>query len=360
MTKLAAGAATLAALVTLAAAGTAGAATHQVFAGEQAKPPAGTPKGATLNQFFPGTLQVNAGDKVKFTSATFHTATFLGGTPPAPPFVPDPAGAKYEGITDSAGAPFFFDGLAKLIYNVPVFAPGGGATIPGKGLVSTGILSPGPNGKPVSGTFTFAKPGLYKLVCTLHPGMDMNVVVKPKGAAVPDAATVKQQTTTQLAAAWAKAPKLAATKAPRNTVYVGVGGKTTLLSMVPKKLSVKVGTTVNFVNKSPSEPHNVVFGPQKYIEGLMKKVDLLPAGPGSPNQAPPFFAYGSDPPGSYSYDGTNHGNGFLTTPLTDDQPGVPPRGLFGAARVSFTKAGTFKYFCLLHGPDMGGEIVVAP
>ena len=127
--------------------------------------------------------------------------------------------------------------------------------------------------------------------------------------------------------------------------------------MVPKKLSVKVGTAVNFVNKSPSEPHNVVFGPQKYIEGLMKKVDLLPAGPGSPNQAPPFFAYGSDPPGSYSYDGTNHGNGFLTTPLTDAQPGVPPRGLFGAARVSFTKAGTFKYFCLLHGPDMGGEIV---
>ena len=29
----------------------------------------------------------------------------------------------------------------------------------------------------------------------------------------------------------------------------------------------------------------------------MKKVDLFPFGPGAPNQAPPFFAYGSEPPG---------------------------------------------------------------
>ena len=102
--------------------------------------------------------------------------------------------------------------------------------------------------------------------------------------------------------------------------------------MLPKQLTVKAGTTVNFVNKSPSEPHNVAFGPKKYIEGLMKKVDLIPAGPSSPNQAPPFFPYGSEPPGGYTYDGANHGNGFLTTPLTDNQPGVPPRGLPPAAR----------------------------
>ena len=340
------------------AAGAAGAATWQVNLGQTARPPAGTPKEAFLNQFFPGRLQVNVGDKVRFTSATFHTATFLAGKPRLALFLPDPAGAKYEGINDAAGNPFWFNGLAKLIYNLSAFGPVGGPAIPGKGVVSTGVLSPGPNGKPVSATLTFAKVGSYKLVCNLHPGMEGIVVVRAKGVAVPSAASVKKVADAETAAAWAKATPLAATKVPANTVYTGVGGKTTLLAMLPKQLEVKTGTTVNFVNKAPSEPHNVVFGPKKYIEGLMKKVDLFPTGPGTPNQAPPFFPYGSEQGGSYTYDGANHGNGFMSTWLTDNQPGVPPRGLPGAVKVRFTKAGKFGYFCLLHGPDMAGTIVV--
>jgi plastocyanin len=359
MGKLIAAAVAAATLVAVAA-GTAGAATWQVNLGIVSKPPAGTPKEAFLNQFFPGKLQVNVGDKVKFTSATFHTATYLGGTPAPPLFLPDATGAKYEGINDAAGTPFWFNGLAKLIYNIAAFGPAGGTTVPGKGLVSTGVLSPGPNGKPVSGTFTFARAGSFKLVCNLHPGMVGTVVVRAKGVVVPSAATVKKVADAETAAAWAKASVLAKTKTPANTVYVGVGAKTTLFAMLPKQLQVKPGTTVNFVNKSPSEPHNVVFGPKKYIESLMKKVDLIPTGPGSPNQAPPFFPYGSEPGGQYSYDGTNHGNGFLSTWMTDDQPGVPPRGLVPAVRISFPKAGKFSYFCLLHGPDMAGTIVVAP
>jgi plastocyanin len=357
MSKLIA-AATAAAAVVAFAAGTAGAATWQVNLGQTTRPPAGTPKEAFLNQFFPGKLQVNVGDKVRFTSATFHTATFLAGTPRAALFLPDPAGSKYEGINDAAGNPFWFNGLAKLIYNVPAFGPAGGPAIPAKGPVSTGVLSPGPSGKPVSATLAFTKAGTYKLVCNVHPGMEGTVVVRAKGVPVPTAATVKRVTEAETAAAWAKAAPLAATKTPANTVYMGVGGKTTLLAMLPKQLQVKPGTTVSFVNKAPSEPHNVVFGPKKYIEGLMKKVDLLPTGPGSPNQAPPFFPYGSEAGGTYTYDGTNHGNGFLTTWLTDNQPGVPPRGLPGAVKVTFTKAGKFGYFCLLHGPDMAGTIVV--
>ncbi|MBA3298330.1 MAG: hypothetical protein H0U19_15500, partial [Acidobacteria bacterium] len=132
------------------------------------------------------------------------------------------------------------------------------------------------------------------------------------------------------------------------------------LSFLPKTLTVKAGTTVNFVNKSPSEPHNMAFGKTAYIEALMKKVDLFPMGPGAPNQAPPFFIYGSDPPRAYAYDGTNHGNGFLATSLIDDEPGSPPKGLPGASRITFSKAGKFHYFCLIHGPDMGGDIVVTP
>lgn len=348
-----------AALVVLCVAAPAGAASWQVLLGEQTRPPAGTPKGATLNAFFPAVLQVNAGDKVKFTSRGFHLATYLAGSRPAPVFIPDPAKTTYDGINDAAGNPFFFNGFAKFVYNVGGLAPSGGTTVPGKGVVSSGVIAPGPNGKPVSATFTFGKTGTFKILCTIHPGMEGRVVVKPAGAAVQDAAAVKTKAMVETAAAWAKAPKLAATKPPAKTVYAGIGGKTTLLSFLPLKLTVKTGTTVNFINKAPSEPHNVAFGPKKYIEGLMKKVDLFPMGPGMPNQAAPFFIYGSEPP-AYRYDGANHGNGFLVTPLIDNQPGSPPRGLAGASRITFTKAGKFHYFCLLHGPDMAGDIVVTP
>jgi plastocyanin len=353
----------IAATVALAAfvvAGPAGAATWQVYLGEQAKPPAGTPKGATLNMFLPASLQIHAGDKVKFSSMSFHTASYLGGTALGPPNLADPAKGTYSGINDSTGAAFYFNSLPKLVYNVPVFAPVGGTTVPGKGYVSTGALSPSPNGKPGTSTLTFPKVGTYKLICTLHAGMTGIVVVRAAGATVPDAATVKAAATAQIAAGWAKAPALAAAKPPAKTVYVGNGAKTTLLAYVPTKLTVKAGTTVNFVNKSPSEPHNVAFGPKAYILAQLKKLDLFPFGPGQPNQVLPFFVYGSEPAGGYVYDGTNHGNGFLATPLTDTQPGSPPRGLAGSYRIKFTKAGKYHYFCMLHGPDMAGDIVVTP
>ena len=230
-----------AALIVLAVAAPAGAASWQVLLGEQTKPPAGTPKGATLNAFFPAVLQVNAGDKVKFTSRGFHVATYLAGTRPAPVFIPDPAKTTYDAINDAAGAPFFFSGFAKLVYNVGGLAPSGGTTVPGKGVVSSGVIAPGPNGKPVSATFTFAKTGTFKILCTIHPGMEGRVVVKAAGTAVQDAAAVKTKAIAETAAAWAQASKLAATKAPAKTVYAGIGGKTALLSFLPLKLTVKAG-----------------------------------------------------------------------------------------------------------------------
>ena len=94
-------------------AGRAGAASnYKVFLGEQTRPPAGTPKGATLDMFLPGKVTINAGDSITFSSATFHTVAY--GPKPPPLFMPDPAKGKYAGINDAAGKPFYFDGLAKL------------------------------------------------------------------------------------------------------------------------------------------------------------------------------------------------------------------------------------------------------
>ena len=86
------------------------------------KPPAGTPKGASLNQFFPGRLTVNAGDKVTFSSVGFHTVTYAR-RKPYPPFLGPAPGQVYEDIADSAGQPFFFDGEQKFGYNPAAIGP---------------------------------------------------------------------------------------------------------------------------------------------------------------------------------------------------------------------------------------------
>jgi plastocyanin len=342
-----------------AVAGAAQAATWQVAAGEQARPPAGTPKMTTLDAFFPSKLVINAGDSVTFSSATFHTVTYTGGKAPAGLFAPDPAKSTYTGINDSAGNPFYFDGLPKLIYNGAAFAPAGGKTVTAGVPVSSGVLSPaGPKAPPAKVTYTFPKAGAFQLICNVHPGMKVTIAVKAAGAAVPlSPAQVTSQALAQTAAAWAKAKPLAAQPVPKNTVYAGVGGATTILSFYPQVLTVKAGTTVKFVNKAPSEVHNVAFGPLKYLLQFSKQTDFLPQGPGSKNQVSPVFPYGTDPKGSYTFDGTNHGNGFFQTPLSAGSPLVPlPR----AVSVTFTKPGTYKYICFLHGGDMNGTIKVTP
>jgi plastocyanin len=333
-------------------------ATWNVAVGEQGKPPAGTPKGATLNQFFPGKLAVNAGDKVTFTSFAFHTVSYLAGKN-VPPLVGPAPGATYSGITDSAGQPFYFDGQQAFSYNVAVFGPSGPKTISGRTQASTGaIFATGPK-KPATATYAFPKVGAYKLLCQVHPGMEMGVVVKPKGASVPSAEEVAATAKAETDAAWAKAKPLAEAKAPARTIIMGIdsrkgsGGRTTLLDFLPALTTVKAGTTVTFVNRAPSEPHNVGLGSPKYIDKFMKQTDLFPMGPGSKNQVTPVFIYGSDPRGT-AYDGANHGNGFFATGLMDGLRG----GLPNAARITFTNPGKFHFICMIHGPDMAADIRV--
>jgi plastocyanin len=328
------------------------AATWNVAVGEQARPPAGTPKGATLNQFFPAKLSVNAGDKVTFTTFGFHTVSYLAGKAPPPPVGPAP-GATYSGINDSAGQPFYFDGKQSFAYTPSVFGPAGNGTIAGKTPASSGAIFAKSPRKPGKATFTFPKVGNYKILCQIHPGMEMTVSVKPKGASVPSADEVAAKIKAETDVAWAKVKPLANAKVPTGTITMGTGGKTTILDFLPAVTRVKVGATVRFVNRSHSEIHNVGFGPLKYMNGFMKQTDLLPQGPGAPNQVTPAFIYGSDPPGT-AFDGTNHGNGFFATPLADGLPG----GLPNSQSVTFTAPGKYHFICMLHGADMAADVIV--
>jgi len=333
-------------------------ATYTVYLGEFAPPPASLRKiPGTINQFLPSTLVIAAGDSVTFSSASFHTVTY---SPKSFPLVlPDPAKGSYEGFSDAAGTPFYFNGMGKFIYNPLAFAPFGPKSISGKTPVSSGGLSPrgpGPKAPPGTATYAFPKPGTYRLFCTLHPGMKGTVVVKPAGSAVPKTPDqVKAQALQAQTAAYPKAIALNNTKvAAPNTVAMGVGGGVAMIAYYPKVLKVKAGTTVTFVNKSASEVHDIVFGPKKYVQQFQKQTDLFPTGPKSPNQVSPVLPYATDAT-PYTYAGAaTHGNGFFATPLTSGAP----IGLPHASRVKFTTPGTYKYFCLIHGPDMSGEIVV--
>jgi plastocyanin len=358
--------AVLAALGALAMSQLAGGATQQaggwtVYVGEQSKAPAGTPKGTQLNQYFPGRLTVNAGDKVTFSSVGFHTVTHLGGKP-FPPFLLPAKGQVYEGIADADGQPFYFDGEAKLANNMAIFGPAGPKAISRGKYATSGVLPAENPKKPVTAAYTFPQVGNFKLLCLIHPTMEMNVVVKPKGAALPATPEdVTAQANEDIDVAWAKAKALVAQKPPKNTIYMGVdsalvaGGRTDVLDFVPNLTTVKVGTRVNFIVKAPSEAHNAAFGPIKYIEKLIKQTDLFPEKPGDPNQATPFFLFGSDSPGT-PYDGsTMHGNGFYATPLADGIKGAPPPASFS---LRFTKPGKFHFICMLHGPDMAADIRV--
>lgn len=342
----------------LAFGGSSQATTWNVAVGEQGRAPAGTPKGTTLNQFFPGRLTVNAGDKVTFTSFGFHTVSYLAGKAPPPPIVPA-GGATYQGITDEAGQPFYFDGRPAFSYTPSVFGPFGPKAIAGKTPASTGAIFATSPRKPGKATYAFPKTGTFKLLCQIHPGMEMSVVVKARGASVPTAEEVAAKAKAETDAAWAQAKPLAATKPPKNTVIMGIdgrkgpGGRLTILDFLPALTTVKAGTTVTFVNRAPSEPHNLGFGPPKYIERFMKQTDLFPMGPGSKNQVTPVFVYGTDPRGT-PYDGANHGNGFYASGLTDSLRG----GLPNSVKVTFTKPGKYRFLCMLHGPDMAADIRV--
>jgi plastocyanin len=345
----------------LASAAPAGAATTwQSWLGEPSPAPAGAPKGATLNQFLPRAIKIRVGDKIRYSTQNFHTASYLGGSAAGPPFLPDPSGGKYSGLQDSAGAPFWFNGLTKFIYNLQVFLPVGSAAVTPGTVHSTGGVGASDTG-PGSATLSFPKVGTYQMFCLIHPGMVQTVTVraKTKKVKVDTKAAVKTRIAKETTAGWARATTAANTPVPANTVFAGVdSGQTTLLAFLPAKLTVPAGTTVDFTSMSPSEVHNEGFGPQAWIDAFMTATDLFPLPPGSPNQGPPLFIYGSDPRGAYIYTGSNHGNGFIAPGLTDDQPGDPPNGLPQTNKITFTKPGTYHYYCLLHGPDMSGDIVV--
>ena len=351
--------------------------TYQSSVGDPALPPATAPAGTALNTFFPHTIKVRKGDKIRYTSQAFlpHTATVLErGAGPQPVAIPDPSGATVEGVNDPNGQPFFFNGLGRFIYNPSVWAPIGDRNVNDRRTHSSGAMFPAPGQTgPPRYKLKFSRVGKYTVLCLIHPGMQQTVkVLKRKAKRANRPAQVRNRIVTQAAKLYDAAKQAAGATVGANEVAVGLERRhATLLAFKPASLTVPVNTTVKFVNESPTEVHQMVFvgspvGTDKwtatdYADAFAQQQDRVPVVPNAPNQFAPTFVYGSEPraPGApFVYSGLNYGNGFLWTPLLDDQPGVPPNGLPGEDSITFSRAGTYHYYCGIHGKTMAGDIVV--
>jgi plastocyanin len=350
------------ALCSLTVPGAASAATKVVSAGPPLKKaPPGVPKDGDLNQFFPSAIRIHAGDSVKWTIAGFHVVTFpKKGEAPPQLAVPD-ASKPASGVNDAAGAPFWFNGQGTPIVPAVVgLGTGSGKAYTGAAAVGSGF----PTGeKPKPFVVKFPKAGSYTYFCTIHPGMKAKVTVVAKGKAVPSARADAARTKKQLAQGLATLKKLDKTKVgAANTVVAGPDAKggPVLFRFSPNALTTKVNTPVSLqMTAGTTEIHTFTFAKDVKAAGKRAEKELLaplPGGGGPPTLAfSPKWVYPSDAPGStVSYDGSNHGDGFLNSGVLDGSSQTPFGQKFS---VSFAKAGTYNFFCAIH-PFMVGKITV--
>jgi plastocyanin len=327
------------------------AATKDTFAGT---PPKGVLKGvpefATDNAFYPKRTEIHKGDRVSFNIVGFHNVLLApkGQTPPAL-FGVDPSN-PVSGVKDAAGADFWFNGNPSVGINPLAAAPTGGHVFDGSKLVGSGLPGDGPP-KPFKVRFT--KKGTYTVYCSLHTGMKGTIVVKGKKAHITTKKQDAKRIKKQAKAASKLAKKLVAGQGVPSGLTVKAGNDkhgVATLAFFPGTKSVKVGQQVTFTmsNKS-SEAHNVAFAPQAYAQELAQSF-IGPAG------LDPRTVYPSQPPTTpLVVDGTAHGNGFVNTGMLDTDKATP---LPKSAVVSFSKPGTYQYYCIVHGAEMKGQITV--
>lgn len=321
--------------------------------------------GIDLHAFFPEQLTVNAGDTVFWEFVPmgmpgFHTVTFTSGEEIPPLFVPD--------IVD--GTPVASpEGPPRIQIN-PMLAFGDGRTeYDGTGPVNSGLdVLREPDQPPYMLTFT--QPGTYEYVCAVHfLVMKGTITVQEAGSELPaDAAAVAEMAAAEratfleegLAALDASNAKPPMTEdGAAWDVSAGDGGlhPARIMHFIPREVTIKVGDTVRWTDRSIGEPHTVTF-----LGGAEPPEDVLiePTETGAPKLIQNFQSF--LPMGDSEFGGEGYRNsGFL---------GLPPEvgeifGLLGDTyELTFTEAGEYPYYCILHssGPEdevgMAGKIIV--
>jgi plastocyanin len=334
------------------------AATKTVTAGPPLKaPPKGVPEYSDITMYFPSKVTIREGDSVKWNFAGFHNVLFPGKAKAPALVIADPS-TPVKDAKDAAGALFWFNGQANLFINPKVAFPESDGVVDKNSADNSGLpLSDGP---PEPFTAKFTRTGTYTYVCSVHPLMKGKVTVVKKNRKVPSARQDKRTVAKQLAKALKTLKQKDKFKGPSGAnVLIGNDTKDiSLLAYYPKAKTVKTGETVRFKMSAPTnEIHTVTFGPEAYNKGLADT--FFGPEPGAYSLPPrllvnPVAAYPSDPPtGPIAYNGATHGNGFLNSGVLDADAKSPQAA---EAAYVFTKAGTYTYYCLVHGAEMKGTI----
>lgn len=298
---------------------------------------ADTPDHALQGQdFYPRAITINAGDTVTWTKSVVldHTVTFLSEAPSPNLLVPQPD--------------------KRVQFNSIVAFPQGGDAYDGRGMANSGVLE----GAGKTYTLTFTKPGRYVYVCLLHPGMQGTVVVQPAGAKLPMTQADYDRTG---AAQWAKslavgqqmqaAWKVSTATSSPDTVYIApmVGNQPahiTLLRFTPAPLKIKAGSTVRWTMNDPQEIHTVTFQGAGELPSFLV-TEQQPQGPPKIFFNPKIVA----PAGGTRHTGNTYYNSGI---LVAANPPGPT-----AFSLTFTKPGTYTYWCVVHVPEgMRGTIIV--
>ena len=299
--------------------------------------------GADVNAFFPGTITIHRGDKVRFLPVGFHDVDL----PPrgrSPMQLLAQSGA-ISGASDANGVPYWFNGQQSLQFAPSLLSSNYGRTATYDG--SRGTVSGIPLGdhlKPF--TVRFTKTGTFTYYCNIHAGMKGKVRVVGGKAPSPkaDAKTVKRD----VAKALQDAKKLQTASIPANTVLVGNSSPTgvEVYAMFPSQLTVPAGTTITFaLSRYSKDLHTATTGPGNPETAGSFLGDLA----SSISSAGPIDqqgAYPSDPrPGPAPLGPNSHGNGFWNSGFMDT---TTTTTLPKSSQVRIVSPGTYTFFCLLH------------
>jgi plastocyanin len=311
-----------------------------------------------VDAFFPTSITIDAGDKVRFVPSGFHTVEIppKGSSDSA---LVQPFTGKVAGANDAAGTPFWFNGQDNLYFALPLVQKqnfGKSLKYTGKNRVQSGL--PLAN-KPKPMVVTFTKKGKYTYFCNLHPGMKATVTVQKKGATRPPAAFDKRVVKQQVNSATKVATDLQAARPEDGTIQLGASGKggVEIFAFFPAQTTVPVGTTIKFaMPKGSREDHTATAGPGNPETEPSSYLGTLAGSLQGPPPFNPAAVYPSDAPGgaATSLTSATHGNGFWNSGFLDQSTATP---ISDSSSVKFDQAGTYTFYCLVH-PFMKGTVVV--
>jgi plastocyanin len=325
------------------------------------------PTEADSIDFFPHTVTIHVGDSVKFVPTAFHNIDIpkRGGKPTALLSL----GATVSGAVDSAGSPWWFNGLpnvgfsSRFVEGNPTvdYSPFKKAAGRGKHVTYTGakeISSPIPfNAGPKPLTVKFAKAGTVTYYCPLHEGMTGTVRVLAKSRAIPSAKADAKALAKQIDADYKIAKTLQSSPVAPNTVNVGYAGAKGVeyFGFLPKTTTVPVGTTVTFqITAKSLETHTATTGPGIPEDDPNSYLGQI-ASSFFQRQFHPAGVYASQPAGQIAQlTPTLHGDGFWNSGVL-----APPGNalnLISSNKVTFSAPGTYQFWCMVH-PQMHGTVI---